>query len=283
MSGEAGLSSTAAEGAAYPPPEHLLRDLRVVFEQEGRERTLFVEVVPEILTDRGALDAGIAATLVDIQSGGAAIEQVTPDWIVTSDMTLHMARPVAGGTLTGRTRLLRAGRNNVVLETGLWEPQRDEPAVLAQLGFTRVTPRTETPRIDRETPVRTTFALPGSGLDAPVYERLGLRSLEPGAGRFELDVADYQRNSVGALQGGVVVALATQSAQGLARAVSAEPVVTTDLTAHYLALGKVGPVRSEATLLRSEGDQLVVRVELRDEGQQGRLCTVVTATAQPFG
>ena len=40
------------------------------------------------------------------------------------------------------------------------------------------------------------------GLRAPVYECLGLRSLDPDAGRFELDVADYQRNSVGALQGG---------------------------------------------------------------------------------
>ena len=277
------MSSKEAEAVVYPPPEHLLRDLRVEFVQQDGERTLDVDVVPEILTDQGTLDAGMAATLVDIQSGGAAIDAVSPDWVVTSDMTLHMARPVSGGALAGRTRVLRAGRNNVVLETGLWEPGEDAPAVLAQLGFTRIERRAGTPKIDGETPSRTTFALPDSGLRSPVYERLGLRELEPDAGRFELDVSDYQRNSVGALQGGVVVALATRAAQALARVHATAPVVATDLTAHYLALGKVGPIRSETTLLRREGELHVARVELRDEGQQGRLCTVVTVTTQPFG
>ena len=54
------MSSKEAEAAVYPPPEHLLRDLRVEFVQQAGERTLCVDVVPEILTDQGALDAGVA-------------------------------------------------------------------------------------------------------------------------------------------------------------------------------------------------------------------------------
>jgi len=267
----------------YPPARHLLRDLRVVFDQVDGGRTMTVELVPEILTDRGALDAGIAAILVDIQSGGAALDQLAPDWIVTSDMTLHMLHPVGVGTLGGRTRVLRAGRNSVVLETSLWQPAKESPAVVAQVGFTRIGRREGTPRVEPDAPARTTFALPGSCLTAPVYDVLGLRALEPAKGEFEFDVADYQRNSVGALQGGVVVALATKSAEALARAHLGAPVVTTDLTAHYLALGKNGPIRSEATVLRASGDELVARIELRDRGQDDRLCTVVTASARPFG
>lgn len=277
------MAGVDAVGEEYPPARHLLRDLRVVLERIDGNRTMTVELVPEILTDRGALDAGIAATLIDIQSGGVALDEVSPDWMVTSDMTLHMVRPVGVGTLGGHSRVLRAGRNNVVVETSLWQPDEHSPVVVAQLGFTRIARREDTPRAGPDAPSRTTFALSGSGLTEPVYERLGLRALAPDKGEFELDVAAYQRNSVGGMQGGVVVALATKSAEALARAHLDAPVVTTDVTAHYLALGKVGPLHSEATVLRANGDALVARVELRDRGQAGRLCTVVTATARPFG
>jgi len=269
--------------ASYPPARHLLRDLRVVFDGVGEERTLAFDVVPEVLTDLGALDAGVAATLIDIQSGGAALEAVAPDWVVTSDLTLHMLRPAREGRLVGRTKKLRAGKNNVVLETSLWLAGGEGPVATAQLGFTRIVRRDGGPNVVAGAAARTSFALSDSGLRAPVYEQLGLRAVDADQGVFDLDVTDYQRNSVGALQGGVAVALATRSVQALARARVGSPLVTTDLTAHYLALGNVGPVRSEAVVLRSAADELVARVELRDQGQGGRLCTVVTATARPFG
>jgi uncharacterized protein (TIGR00369 family) len=268
----------------YPPERHLLRDLAAVFDHGEGGRRMRVEVVPELLNDRGTLDAGVAAVLVDIQSGGAALEHVQPDWMVTSDMTLHMARPVRTGAMIGRTRVLRAGRNNVVLETELLAEGEEAPSVSSQLGFTRIARRDDTPRIDPddEAPARTTFALPGSGFDAPVYEKLGLRTLDAAAGRLELDLRDYQRNSVGAMQGGVVVALATRSAEAIGRATLAAPVTTTDLTAHYLALGRPGPLRSEALVVRSDADAVVARIELRDVGQDDRLCAIVTATARCF-
>lgn len=268
---------------AYPPADHLLRDLRVVFERTDDGRSMQVEVVPEVQTDRGALDAGIAAVLVDMQAGGAALEAVRPDWVVTSDLTLHLGRPVRGGSVVGRSQTLRAGRNNVVLEVGLWTPDDERPAVLGQLGFTRVERRDATPSLPEEVPARTTFALPGSGLTRPVYEHLGLRAIDASDGVFELDVVDYQRNSVGAMQGGVVVALATRAAEALARERLGQPVVVTDVTAHYLALAREGPLRSSCRWVRADRDAAVVRVELRDGGQADRLCTVVTASVRPFG
>lgn len=268
----------------YPPPEHLLRDLNVVFERKRDRRELAIELVPEMLTEHGALDVGVAAVLVDIQGGGAALEHVQPDWMVTSDMTLHMARPVRRGTLVGRSRVLRAGKHNVVLEVELCADEDPSPAVLGQLGFTRIARRDDTPHPGpAEPPSRTTFALPGSGFDAPFYDSLGLRTLDAATGRLELELVDYQRNSVGAMQGGVVVALATKAAEAVVRSVLGVPLVTRDLTARYLALARVGPLRSEAVIVRADGDSAVVRVELRDAGQDDRLCTLVTATAGAFG
>jgi acyl-coenzyme A thioesterase PaaI-like protein len=270
-------------GEGYPPARHLLRDLGAVFERDGDDRRMSLEVVPEILTDRGALDAGIASVIVDMVSGGVAIDHVQPDWIVTSDMALHLARPVRGGLLVGRTNALRVGRNNVVLETQLVAEGEEEPAVVAQLGFTRITRRDDTPLYAGEAPAWSSMALPDSGFEALVYEQLGLRMLDPAAGALELDVADYQRNSVGAMQGGIVVALATKSAESIGRSRLGAPVVTTDLTAHYLALGKLGPLHSKAVVVRVDDEAVVARVELRDRGQDDRLCTVVTATARAFG
>ena len=267
----------------YPPERHFLRDLGIAFERDGEDRCIRLPVVPEILTDLGALDAGMAAAIVDTAAGGAALEAVQPDWIVTSDMTLHLARPVKGGELTGRTRTLRAGRNNVVVETELFSEGSGLPAVIGQLGFTRVPRREGTPVLVGDPPAHSTFVLPSSGFTAHAYQQLDLRVLDASSGRLELGLAEYQRNSVGAMQGGLVVALATKSAESIVRAALGAPLVATDLAAHYLALGKVGPLRSEATLIRRDPDAAVVRVALCDAGQGDRLCTLVTVTVRDFG
>jgi len=81
------------------------------------------------------------------------------------------------------------------------------------------------------------------------------------------------------MQGGVVVALATQSAEAIVGSALGLSVTTRNLTARYLAMARVGPLRSEAEIVRADGDSAVVRIELRDAGQDDRLCTLVTATA----
>jgi len=269
--------------AGYPPEEHVSRDLRVVFERVGDDRHLEVDIVPELLTDCGTLDAGVAAVLIDMQAGGIALEAVAPDWIVTSDMTVHLGRPIGLEPVVGRTRTLRVGKNNVVLETSLYTDRDPSPAAIAQLGFTRILRRDDTPVIPLDGPARSSFAVEGSGFDRPVYERLGLRALNEASGHLELALTDYQRNSIGAMQGGVVVAVATRAAQALGRETLGAPVVTTDFTAHYLALARPGPLRSTCQLVRADADAAVVRVELRDAGQDDRLCTLVTATVRHFG
>ena len=269
--------------AGYPPKEHFMRDLRVVFENDAEGQRMFVPLVESLQSPVGTLDLGVAATLLDMQGGGDAIAAVEPDWAVTSDMTLHLLRPTSSGIVSGKGQVLRAGRNTVVLEGELFIEGEALPVAHGQLGFTRILRREDTSRVLSERPARTDFGEGSSGFAGNFYEALGARVIDAAAGTLELAIADYHRNSLGALQGGLVVALASKAAETVGRARTGLPVVTTDLTARYLAMAKVGPVRSTARVLRRDPEALVARVELRDTGADDRLCTVVTATARLFG
>ena len=51
-----------------------------------------------------------------------------------------------------------------------------------------------------------------------------------------------------------------------------------DLSVRFLAIGRQGPLRTSARILRADGDALLLRVESRDVGAGDRLCTIATAT-----
>jgi len=66
---------------AYPPDEHMLRDLRFTFDHgvDGRTSRAWMPVVPEICTDLGHARAGALATLVDVIGGGLAANAAAPN------------------------------------------------------------------------------------------------------------------------------------------------------------------------------------------------------------
>src|SRR5215472_3866755 len=107
---------------AYPPTEHMLRDLRFTFEHDtdGQRSWAWMPVVPEICTDLGHARAGALATLVDVIGGGLAASAAAPSWIATADLTLHVVGGAAPGSVVeARGTVLRAGRTTVVIEVGL--------------------------------------------------------------------------------------------------------------------------------------------------------------------
>jgi uncharacterized protein (TIGR00369 family) len=115
----------------------------------------------------------------------------------------------------------------------------------------------------------------------PFHQAIGLRVLDAASGALEIPLAPYVVNSVGALQGGVVVALADASAEHAGRALLGREVATSDLSVHYLALGREGPLYTRAALLRRDADAALFSIELRDAGQDGRLAAVATARVGP--
>jgi uncharacterized protein (TIGR00369 family) len=81
---------------------------------EGAERgaaTLSMRARPELERFGGIMHGGALASLADTASAFAVLSTLEPaEQTVTVDLTLHYLRPVGGGELTARARVVRAGR-----------------------------------------------------------------------------------------------------------------------------------------------------------------------------
>jgi len=267
--------------AEYPPPKHILRDLHVEVDQREELPSVRIPVVPELLGPDGAVRTGVLGLALDIFGGNLAVEAAAPDWALTAQLELHVVTPLREGTITVTGRPLRAGKTNLVAEAridaGDTGKDRGPPCAVGRLTFTRVPARGGEPPRALRGGLLYAFADGAEKLALPFHEALGLRCDDAAAGAVELALDSYVVNSVGALGGGFVVALAVASAERAGRAWLAREVVTTDLSLHFLALGKGGPFRARATRLRNERDAALFSLELRDLGQDDRLMAVATA------
>ena len=269
--------------AAYPPDQHLLRDLRFSFEHEpdGRSSRAWMPVVPELCTDLGSARAGALATLVDVIGGGLAAAAAAPGWIATADLTLHLVRAARpGSTVEARATVLRAGRTTVVIEVALVDADDEQRDIgIATMSFAVLPRRDINPDVStiRESP--STMALPGSRLARPLLDELAVTVRDPARGIIEVPVGEWTLNSMGAMQGGVVATVAEVATETAARAATSEPLVVTDLYVTYLGFGKVGPVTSAVDILATAPGHASARVELVDAGAENRQMTIVHAAA----
>ncbi len=254
----------------------MTRDLRMVIERDLGGGRASMPIVPEILSDPGAVCAGALATLVDVYCGGLALDVAHPNWLATLDLSLHVLRPLVKGNVVARGSVLRAGRQTVVLEVSLSDDAGTE-AGLATMTYAILERRPDTPQYARDfAPKRSELALPGSGLSAPFAEQIGIRVVDAAAGHAELEMRDYVVNSLSALQGGAAATLVDVASAALGRELLGRPVTTTDLEVHYLALGKLSPIRTNARVLLCQDRSAALRVEVRESGPDARLCYVAT-------
>jgi acyl-coenzyme A thioesterase PaaI-like protein len=266
----------------YPPPQHILRDLHIEVDQRQDLPCVRAPVVRELQGPDGGVRAGALAVPLDVFGGNLAVEAAAPDWALTAQLELHVIAPLREGTIVVSGHPLRAGKTNLVAEARI--DASDEarvrgapPCAVGRLTFTRVPVRGGEPPRARRGGLLYTFADGAEKLAQPFHEAIGLRVLDARAGEVELALVPYVVNSVGALQGGLVVALADAAAEAAGRALLAREVATSDLSVHFLSLGKVGPFRTRASRLRSDGDAALFSVELRDLGQDDRLMAVASA------
>ena len=262
----------------YPPAQHVLRDLR-----------LESEAGPD-LTARGSIDIsdalrgptdlphpGALATLVDAVGGGLAATAARPDWIATADLTMHLV-PCPGVTrVQAAGRVLRAGRTTVVLEVDMTSDEGDVLGV-ASMTFAILPRRDGNPIIDPEAATRrTTMARPDSGFTQSLETATGLRVLDDTTGSVHLPLTDYVRNTLGAVQGGMMAMTAAVAAERALSAAAQTRIDIVDLQVTYLALAKVGPVASTVRVLDLQPDSGTAHVELTDAGADGRVTTTVRA------
>jgi acyl-coenzyme A thioesterase PaaI-like protein len=258
----------------YPPPRHMLRDLHLETWRDAAGPGARIPVSPHLRGPAG-VRLGVLATLADVAGGGAALEAVNPDWIATSDLTVHRLGGPGRGALEARARVSRAGRGSVLLEVDVRDDEG--PIALATMGFTRLRARGGFQQHAGRPADRFAFALPDSGLDRPFLDAIGATTRDAAAGVVELAVTPYVGNSLGALQGGAATVLLDRAAELAGGTALGAAAVVMDLSVHFVALGRVGPMRTQASLLRRREDAALLRVALVDDGAEGRLGALATA------
>ena len=270
----------------YPPENHYLRDLQLRF--AVREDGLSVQLpISEAFCDEsGQLLAGILATAIDIGSGAVAGRLASPDWVATSDISLHVLAPLAGSTLRLDCTLVRRGRSLIVLQTDVFDADQEiaRPAVGAARATAgcafAVLPDRGTSQGGRpgKRPARGEFPRSESPLEQPILEKLGIEAIDAAAGRFTMPLSDYVRNTYSALQGGLSGVLAELACRGMGECLLGRRPSTRDLRIRYLSQGRVGPFKTKTELLRHTSSEALARVRIVDCGAEDRPVAVASVS-----
>ena len=275
----------------YPPEEHLLRDLNILLEPQGKQGAIVrAPVVQELCTDQGTLYAGVMAALVDTLGGTLAIHTFHPDWLATSSMSLYSISRITSGKIKVAGSVLQAGKTTAVMEVDIHkevEAARTSDSLIGSgiMTFSRLilgsnTPAKQDAREDRD-PEPIVLAAEGPGLSQHILDKVGTQVLSEVNGEIEVAMSSYIRNSFGSLHGGIIALLGDLAGQVAARAATGKPMVTSDLTIHYLSQGRTGPFRTKAAIRRKGENTALTRVELFDCGDNHRLIAVIINRASP--
>ena len=263
--------------AEYPPDHHVTRDLDSTIERRDGQSTILLPIVPALLDPGGRLRVGAAATIVDIVCGETAIREVLPGWIATSNMSLQIGDMPGEGTLRARPRVVRHGKTTLVEEVELDHVETGASVGLGTASFAILPVRSDFQARAHwaEDPEPTTnFSMPDSGFRKPLLEAIGVRFDEANSAIAHADKTEYVVNTLGAMQGGVVAMFIDGAADHYAARELGGVTEVRSLEIHYLKLAKVGPIRATSRTIGRLGSGLVVRVELRDEGQDEALLTI---------
>jgi uncharacterized protein (TIGR00369 family) len=264
--------------------DHMIRDLNMTLAYNGKESsTTRVPVVPSVCNERGAVQAGVLATLVDLASGALAARVVYPDLTATGDLRIYSTQPAKTGEVAAVSSVLRAGRAAVVVKTeivaGITGSSTSVGSGIAT--FYRLSRRDGNVEMVKDviSNQATTFRAEGPGLSEHLFDRAGLRVIDEASGVVELDMSAYVRNHIGALEGGMVANMADIAGQCAARTVAHKSMITYDLAMSYLSQGRVGPFYTRTEVLRLTGDSVLTRVGVFDRGAGDLLMSVVMNNA----
>jgi uncharacterized protein (TIGR00369 family) len=283
----------------YPPAHHLLTDLGMEGEVVSpTEVHLRMAVTPHVLGPDGGVRAGVLATVVDVVGGSVALRAAGRQRMATADLVVEMVRPARGPRIEARASLRRRGRTTLVVEATVFETPDDAaprpsattavPVAWASMTFSllpekRETEGDESASVDVVPEMPERWAFTGDGFERSVLESLGIEVIDPLAGRLSMPALPYHRNSFGAVQGGAMALLAEAAgaeAMRAARGPDAAPLAVTGLQVVYLALGRDGPITSQARVLDpNSGSHSCAVVELSDGGSDGRVTTHVNVAA----
>lgn len=260
MSGAQDPTATGELGTS----KHLLRELGFDSQPDGETRHGRATVSPEMHapgTDH--LRISILMTWADTLIGLMAATVLTPRVPVTTELSVHLYRPVSGtGTVEAAGSVLRAGRSVFVGRAAL---SLDGETVGFAVGSFMPAPdarlRMPPSSIVNNLPVAPSLAV-------PFAERAGCRRSEPGVA--VLPRSEDGLNSSNTVNGGLLALAAEEAVLSLSEGTSLSA-----LSVRYLQPVRVGPAVARATVHAGIAD-----VEVHDD-DAGRLAAV--AVGRVFG
>jgi acyl-coenzyme A thioesterase PaaI-like protein len=273
--------------AAYPPDQHIIRDLRLATLKTSVEHAfVWAPLQPHTLTDTGTLRVGVAGLMIDSAGAVLALAAASPDWIATADLAYRSIEPVREGPVICSSRLVRAGATIIVIGVEVFDgrgsdaPEGGTPCGTGLMTFSRIPASASAVKVDpfSNIGVRMSNMRHDSGVDRPLHEALEIRFVDPAGGVVEIDKHDYVRNSFGTINGGVICMVFEAAAEVAARAAGGVPYVVADLAVHYLAQTKAGPARTAARVLRRDERHAVCELRLVDAGNDDQLLALATVT-----
>jgi len=241
------------------PEGHLfLFDLGYAYRVDGGVCLSDITVGDELRAPGSRLmRTSILATLSDVVGGALANRAIAGRVPLTVDLAVHCLAPVEVTELTMAGRVIKPGRSTVVTETWFSERGEERPLALSHATFVA------SPNPADVIEVYGDAFSTQRRLDRPLPDQLGIRRLQPGVA--ELDRSAYVTQNSGTIQGGALALLAEVAAESLVAAPLA------GLEIRYLSAVRAGPARATAEVLGAG----VVRVEVRDRGNEGRLAALV--------
>jgi uncharacterized protein (TIGR00369 family) len=93
-------------------------------------------VGPRLTNNRGGLQGGLLATMVDIVAGCAALDGMPAGQsVATSDMHLHFLSAVTVGPAHAEARVVRRGKRTAVVQVDVHDAGRDVLAAISTVSF----------------------------------------------------------------------------------------------------------------------------------------------------
>ncbi len=219
----------------------------------------------------GGLVIGGLLSAVDSLGGMTAGLAVLPRWIVTTNMMATLVRPSHAGPLRLHSRVVRRGRNSVVVAVDIVD-EGDHDRAVAMVVQTCAVLDADRRDLHFDRPVVVDMPPEAASPVVPA-EFFGI---EPEGGPVtRLTLSDHLRNPWGILHGGAVAVLAdiaaTRAVADRDRPGEADLLATGDVVLHYLRPSRTGPIDARCTVLGGGSGRHVVRVELRDVGAGDRV------------
>jgi uncharacterized protein (TIGR00369 family) len=124
-------------------PEHLLQQMGMRDVEDTAHRLIIeMDNQPDRANNRGALQGGLVATLIDCAAGRLASNFVTPgQGVATADMHINFLAPVMKGPARAEANVVRAGKRMIVMSVDVTDVGGDRLAARATLTFAVLDPR----------------------------------------------------------------------------------------------------------------------------------------------